>query len=207
MRGLRVLPVMAVVLVMALVPAGLVAAHEGGPGLGAATDPDVPHDPDSVLVKMAPGAVATAVVGEHQPVSDRWVKVPVPAGSTPAEALDHYAGLDGVELAELDYVIQLDPVEAQPLDATVSGDAAVAFTPNDEFYEFQWHMPKIQTEQAWNISSGEGVVVAVVDTGVSTDGDDLDCHTFVSPFDATTDTPGSAEDDHGHGTHVSGTVA
>ena len=51
--------------------------------------------------------------------------------------------------------------------------------------------------------------MAVVDSGVSQEGEDLGCLTFVAPYNAITDTTGdiAADDDNGHGTHVAGTVA
>jgi serine protease len=40
-------------------------------------------------------------------------------------------------------------------------------TPNDEFYEFQWHYPAINLPEAWELTTGSAnVVVAVGDTGI-----------------------------------------
>ncbi len=44
---------------------------------------------------------------------------------------------------------------------------SAAGRPNDTYYPFQWHHQKIHSEQAWDIREGtEGIVVAVVDSGV-----------------------------------------
>ena len=60
-----------------------------------------------------------------------------------------------------------------------------------------------------SLGTGAGVTVAVLDTGISQGGVDLDCHTFVHPYDALTQTAtlAAATDSNGHGTHVAGTVA
>ncbi|MEW5855234.1 MAG: S8 family peptidase [Myxococcota bacterium] len=88
---------------------------------------------------------------------------------------------------------------------------ATAF-PNDPLYKSQWHMHLIGMDDAWGRSKGKGAVVAVIDTGVS-DGHgrfprvpDLEAVEFVKGYDFIHDTE-QPDDDHGHGTHVAGTVA
>jgi serine protease len=88
-----------------------------------------------------------------------------------------------------------------------------SFTPNDEFYARQWNLQMIQAEPAWDITFGDGVTVAVVDTGVAYEdfdvyarAPDLAEATFVAPWDFVND-DSHANDDQGHGTHVAGTAA
>src|SRR5690606_19232711 len=38
--------------------------------------------------------------------------------------------------------------------------------PNDPYYQHQWHMQMLDVPKAWETTMGEGVVVAVIDTGV-----------------------------------------
>lgn len=60
-------------------------------------------------------------------------------------------------------------------------------------------------EPAWNLTTGKGTVVAVVDTGVSI-GTDLESTTFANGYDFVND-DSEPNDNHGHGTHVTGTIA
>jgi serine protease len=88
------------------------------------------------------------------------------------------------------------------------------FVPDDPLYESkQWHLQRVGAEQAWSYTCGQGVTVAVVDTGVA-------CFDK-GPFSRGTDLAGTrcrggwnfvddsaeAYDDQGHGTHVAGTIA
>ena len=43
----------------------------------------------------------------------------------------------------------------------------------DPYYSNQWHLPKMQAQDAWAYSMGEGVIVAVCDTGVNANHPDL----------------------------------
>jgi serine protease len=77
--------------------------------------------------------------------------------------------------------------------------------PNDPDYGKQWNLRSINVESAWDDTKGDGVTVAVVDTGI-TRVPDLKNTKFVKGYDFVNDRI-EAEDDNGHGTHIAGTVA
>ncbi|MGA9520547.1 MAG: S8 family peptidase [Myxococcaceae bacterium] len=88
-----------------------------------------------------------------------------------------------------------------------------SFVPNDPEYGKQWNLQLINAPEAWDRSRGKGVVVAVLDTGIAWENKDdfiqvpdLDGATFAKGYDFVNDREG-AWDDHGHGTHVAGTIA
>ncbi len=163
-----------------------------------------PHVSDHVLVKFVPGADSqlTRMPGARH-LFDDWYVIPVSEGKSLATTMTALAQRDDVLIVEPDYLVQLD--EPKPVRADLP-DRAQAY-PNDPYYQYQWHMPQVQSDAAWDINRGAGVIVAVVDTGVSR-GSDLQCRTFVSPYDAITDTTGesAARDRNHHGTHVAGTI-
>ncbi|MDP2672124.1 MAG: Ig-like domain-containing protein [Candidatus Daviesbacteria bacterium] len=79
-------------------------------------------------------------------------------------------------------------------------------TPNDPFLTNQWFLPKIAASSAWDISKGNSnVVVAVIDSGVKADHEDLIGKIVpgYNYYDNNTDT----SDKNGHGTGVVGVVA
>ncbi|MEU4163342.1 S8 family serine peptidase [Actinoplanes sp. NPDC026670] len=70
----------------------------------------------------------------------------------------------------------------------------------------QWSLTTLKADEAWKKSTGAGVTVAVIDSGVDSRHPDLAAN-VLSGYDATTDTAGPTTDAHGHGTHVAGTIA
>ncbi|MFM7381600.1 MAG: S8 family serine peptidase, partial [Microcystaceae cyanobacterium] len=77
--------------------------------------------------------------------------------------------------------------------------------PNDPDYSKQWNFRSIGVEKAWDHSKGEGVIVAVIDTGVSRV-PDLRETEFVEGYNFVEDN-NDTSDHNGHGTHVAGTIA
>ncbi len=87
------------------------------------------------------------------------------------------------------------------------------FVPNDPIYVYQWHLGMINMETAWDIHNGAGVTVAVLDTGVAyrsafpyAQAPDLAGTLFVPGWDFV-NADAYPDDDHGHGTHIAGTIA
>ncbi|WP_413380239.1 S8 family peptidase [Alkalihalobacillus sp. 1P02AB] len=78
--------------------------------------------------------------------------------------------------------------------------------PNDEFFEpYQWNLSQIKISDGWDLSGGEDVTIAVLDTGV--DPDHLDLKDKISHGYNAFDESGDFSDAHGHGTHVAGVAA
>ncbi|HUF52935.1 MAG TPA: S8 family serine peptidase [Dehalococcoidia bacterium] len=85
--------------------------------------------------------------------------------------------------------------------------------PIDDLYPRQWDMSLIDASGGWAYNRGDGVTIAVLDTGIAYEdfgafrrAPQLSRADFVFPFDAT-DGSAHANDRDGHGTHVTGTLA
>ena len=67
-----------------------------------------------------------------------------------------------------------------------------------------WNISAFNLPEAWNMSQGEGIVIAVLDSGCDLDHPDL-AENLLEGINLVS--PGKPpEDDNGHGTHVTGTI-
>jgi subtilisin family serine protease len=78
-------------------------------------------------------------------------------------------------------------------------------TPNDELLGEQWALPAIRAFEAWDITTGGPVSIAVLDTGVSPT--HLDIKEKLLPGYDFYNRDGDPRDDDGHGTYTAGLAA
>ena len=92
--------------------------------------------------------------------------------------------------------------------ALVGGLAGTASATNDTYFSRQWALSQVGAPQAWTRSTGGGVTIGIVDTGIDAAHPDLSGK-VVAMADCVGKpcTPGAAPDTHGHGTIVSGIAA
>lgn len=149
-----------------------------------------------------------------------FMRLRIPGGRSVADAVAAYREHRQVEYAEPNFVRH-----------------GFMF-PNDPYYPYQWHLDDsvapagpnryggtngggINLEPAWDITTGDGVVVAIVDTGIAYEdyaergggpprqyyqAPDLAQTAFVPRYDFVGN-DSHPNDDKSHGTHVTGTVA
>lgn len=127
-------------------------------------------------------------------------RIKTPLNHSPADMVELYACNAEVEYAELNYCAHKTSV------------------PNDPLYSLQWNFSDpnsgINIESAWDITTGNSnVIVAVIDTGIAyenykgfTLAPDLANTNFVQGYDFHNDDE-HPNDDEGHGTHITGTIA
>ncbi|WP_045742006.1 S8 family peptidase [Actinoplanes rectilineatus] len=142
----------------------------------------------AVVSVAAPARVVSTTVGDDgRPVV------------TVTEATDKKTAVKLVEAGQ-----RADDAVSVEVDAEVSALDVPA--DNDPYRGQQWDLGKIRVGDAWKQSTGAGVVVAVLDTGVDAAHPDLAGH-VLDGYDAITDSAGGGTDTQGHGTHVAGTIA
>ncbi|MBP9127417.1 MAG: S8 family serine peptidase [Elusimicrobia bacterium] len=140
---------------------------------------------------------------------DRTAVISIDPKEDLGRVLNAYRGLPDVEQADFNRIY------------------SVQWTPNDPSYGQLWGLTKVDASAAWDLSTGTGVVVAVVDTGVDFFHPDLSANMWVNGDEV----PGNGVDDdqngfvddvrgwdcvaednspsdvYGHGSHVAGTIA
>ncbi|MSP54675.1 MAG: hypothetical protein EXR69_03585 [Myxococcales bacterium] len=120
-----------------------------------------------------------------------------PAGQTWLQAMGTVRAL-GPNLIEA-----VEPEGLYNVDDVPSGPTAWLGYPNDPGLATQWNLARIGAATGWRAGGGRGVIVAVIDTGVTPSDELLNLLSGKSFVPGTT----SAADEHGHGTHVAGTIA
>jgi thermitase len=90
--------------------------------------------------------------------------------------------------------------------------AQPAWASNDPLFAQQWGLTQIGAPTAWGVTTGAGVRVGIVDTGVDLTHEDLagkvvESTSCVGAAGDAARCTGSAQDDQGHGTHVAGIIA
>jgi len=166
------------------------------------------HGPEEIIVKFEPGVSEEKIAsinsrhGTKEIYTSsraRFKLLKIPKSKTVEEMVKIYSKNPNVEYA---------------LPNAITHAATV---PNDQLYGYQWNFKDgiggINVEPAWDVSTGQGVVVAVLDTGVAyenygtyTIAPDLSNTNFVPGYDFVNN-DAHPNDDHYHGTHVAGTVA
>ncbi len=179
--------------------------------------------PNQYLIKFKPGAKGQAILGSALPGAQF---VPL---ATPDVARVVAAG--GITTAMLEQLAQNSQVEY--IEPNRRRHALVS-APDDSSYGSQWALAVIEAYQAWQLlpnryltsttAAANRIKIAVLDTGVdcthpdfknaggssvySSEGGQLSA-TLGQAFMATKVSPAACawQDDHGHGTHVAGTIA
>ena len=178
-----------------LAPTGLVPAVRAdqlstGPSI-------VEHDATRLIVRLRPDEDMTEIVAAS-----------APAG---AEVIDVLAPIQTqiLEVAPDQLQQAYDQLRANPHVAEVSFDTLIypAYVPNDPHLSdgSQWAPQKINAATAWDVTQGNGVIIAIVDSGVDPNHPDL--RDRLVPGYNVYDSNMNTSDACGHGTHLAGIAA
>jgi len=104
------------------------------------------------------------------------------------------------------YASFYDPAGVGDSDfSSYSGSLQAAYSIDDGYLADRWGIGKIEAPRAWEITTGDqSVVVAVLDTGIDKDNQDLGDRVVAEVNLSNSPT---SDDLYGHGTHMAGTIA
>jgi len=152
-------------------------------------------DKVSVIIRFKEKIDNSAILKANGQVSKTYHVIPAVAAEIPDIAIENLRKNPNIAYIELDqprYIqgkmdLQAAPGSVQPPQI------------------LPWGVDRIDAERVWRKNEGEGVNVAIIDTGIDPDHPDLMANieggfSAIPPAD-------SLNDHYGHGTHVAGTVA
>ncbi|MCW3094530.1 MAG: Subtilisin-like serine protease [Chthonomonadaceae bacterium] len=187
-------------------------------------------DTNALEVQMRPGTTSDdlADLGKKLNLSLHWnsevsqqetdvADADVPIGVDPNAELTALRADPRVEAADVVHFFhtpQDEMVAPHPDDLTaIPTEDSNRWKPNDPRYGEQWNFQMVKAEEAWESTKGKGAIVAVIDTGVAyadtkkgKRAKDFGDTKFVPGYDFVNH-DSFPNDDQGHGTHVSGTIA
>jgi len=156
--------------------------------------------PFQVIISLAPGVNVETVAQDfgveivrRGPLNYATLEFKANTNVNVQQALENLKKTPGIIDAEENY---LRTINALPL-------------PQDPFFKDQWSMVTGNVPGAWGQgATGQGITIAVIDTGVALAHPDLQDN-LVSGYNAITqsEAPGANRDNNGHGTHVAGIAA
>lgn len=89
--------------------------------------------------------------------------------------------------------------------AELDGEVTMQMTPSDTYFGSAWHLPKIGAPAAWDVATGSGITIAILDGGVDASHPDLAAR--LVPGWNFFDNNSNTADITGHGTKVAGVAA
>ncbi len=152
--------------------------------------------PGEILVKFKSSADETEMGNAHKRAGAKKIgeikrlkihQVKIPDDMDINDAIAEYSKMSDVEYAEPNHYVYPQ--------ATV----------NDPYYPSQWNLSKIRASQAWDTANGSPVTVAVCDTGVDYNHEDL-AGQVIKGYDFINN-DNDPMDDNSHGTAVAGIIA
>jgi subtilisin family serine protease len=164
--------------------------------------------PGELIVKLRPLAALSALAQASGPNAALLNLLLRHGGASAAESLGPRSDTYRIRLrgdADLPALVRSLAANPDVVYAEPNYMRTLMRAPNDPMLDRQWPLRSIQAIEAWDITTGDGSTIALLDTGVSPTHPDLankilPGHDFVNNDD-------DAVDDEGHGTYTAGVVA
>jgi subtilisin family serine protease len=174
------------------------SAPHGDPGVRA----------DEIIIKVKPGVAlsdAARVTGADAETLDTALRE---AGATWAYSLGPGSSTYRIQLrtnADIEDVARQLASNSGVVHAEPNHIRTLMRSPNDSVIDQQWALRNIRAFEAWDVTTGGDITIAVLDTGVSPTHPDL--RNKLLPGYDFFNNDADPSDDEGHGTHIAGVAA
>jgi thermitase len=188
MKIVKILLVIAVIFLVFIVSAGVSASSLD-------QGKDTEFAPGEILVKFKPNVLPGEMAQAHRQ-HEGQVKKTITA-----------IGVQVVTIPRNQEIEKIRAYSKNPLVAYAEPNylCQVVGRPDDNYFDKQWGMNKVEAPQAWDVTTGNREVnIAILDTGVDLDHPDLGSKVITSINFSNSST---TDDIYGHGTHVAGIAA
>jgi len=211
-----------VFVILVLHPSYSFAAAKPAQGKPAKVIPprQVPHvrmSPRHILVKLEVNADLPVFMSHAKKLGmhkhgrvygSNWYTLSIPAQANPRSAAARVRNLPGVSLATIDPIVRIDqtpprdPLYKDDDDPTTKCDPEIEICEAVDFVD-QWGLFKVEAEGGWDVTTGSSsVVIAVLDSGLDLDHDDMVGKVWVNPDEVDgdgidNDSNGLIDDYHG----------
>ncbi|HEU5193710.1 MAG TPA: CARDB domain-containing protein, partial [Methylomirabilota bacterium] len=187
-------------------------APAGTPGVAAMPPPAHGRAARHILVQLHPHADEQRFLQQagaqglrrlSRVYGTTWFRMAIPAGADHTLAVAAARKLPGVLRATKDFLVRINE-QIPPRDPLYKDDPDPSTKPCDPFSQIcdpfdlvdQWGLFKVEAENAWHVTRGNpGVVIAILDSGVALNHDDLHANIWTNPGEV----PGNGMDDDGNG--------
>lgn len=150
----------------------------------------------SVIIRFKQRTDVSAITKVNGRISSIYHAFPAVAAEIPVGAIENLRRNPNIAYVELEQpryvqgkmIFQGKPGKVQPEQV------------------LPWGVDRIDADEIWRKNEGEGVNVAIIDTGIDVDHPDLEVN-IEGVFSAIPPNPYTVDDHYGHGTHVAGTIA
>ncbi len=180
---------------------------------------------DNAALQDAAHYVGGTVIGEieklHAGLIGLPADLPVPLAIARISRATYTGELRGIRYAEPNYIRHM--IQPVHTDELLKSLKPLVYDTSADLRQYQWGLDAVNAEGAWSYAEGDGIIVAVVDSGVDGTHPDLQGQVIGEWYDAWNETWVTGDDsswdawticpdyplreEGAHGTHVAGIIA
>ena len=178
------------------------------------------YDAQSIVLSDTTAHVAEALAEKYDATlritsNGRYATLTLPEGVTILDVYEDDANLSDLKLMSIDYHAEISEVsEVLGKHGHHRRPGRPKYNTTDKSYLRQTYLDYLNLDSVWSMTTGNGITVAIIDTGIDTDHPEFQGRISEYSYNATEDKIvkdyndwSLIEDEQGHGTSVAGVLA